>query len=80
MKGHFKKVVQADAILVVNNKKNGINGYIGGNLLMELSVAFHYKKPIYILNDIEENHPFVEEVFGLSPIFLDGNLEKIKRK
>lgn len=79
MKGHFEKVVQADAILVVNNKKNGINGYIGGNLLMELSLAFHYKKRIYILNDIEEDHPFAEEVFGLNPIFINGDLKRIKR-
>lgn len=40
----------------------------------------HYKKPIYILNEIEENHPFAEEIFGLNPIFLNGELERIKRE
>jgi len=29
MNEHFKKVIEADVILVVNNKKNGILGYIG---------------------------------------------------
>ncbi len=31
MKGHFKKVIESNAILVVNLEKNGISGYIGGN-------------------------------------------------
>src|SRR5476649_2387614 len=29
MNEHFKKVQEADAILVVNNEKHGIDGYIG---------------------------------------------------
>src|SRR5258708_642336 len=48
MDGHFKKVMEADAILVVNNEKNGILGYIGGNGLMEMTIAYHYKKPIFL--------------------------------
>jgi hypothetical protein len=48
MKGHFKKVLDSDAILVTNFEKNGVEGYIGGNVLMEITLAFHYKKPIFI--------------------------------
>lgn len=78
MKEHFRKVLEADAILVVNNTKNNIAGYIGGNLLMEMALAFQNRKPIYILNHIEEVHPFIEEILGLNPIFLDSDISKIR--
>ena len=74
---HFRKVISSDAILVVNEKKNGIEGYIGGNTLMEMAIAFQYKKPIYILNPVSEKLGWKEEVFGMQPIFLNGVLEKI---
>lgn len=80
MKGHFKKVLEADAILVTNFEKNGLKGYIGGNVLMEMVLAFHYKKPIFIYNDISDELGIKEEVFGLQPIFLNGNVNLIKKK
>lgn len=79
MKNHFRKVIECDAILVVNFEKNGVEGYIGGNTLMEMTLAFHYKKPIFIYNDISEDLSIKEEVFGLKPIFINGNLKKINR-
>jgi hypothetical protein len=33
---HFKKIENSDAILVVNYHKNGIDGYVGGSVLMEI--------------------------------------------
>lgn len=80
MKEHFKKVIECDAILVTNFEKNGIEGYIGGNVLMEIVIAFHYKKPIFIYNDISPNLSIKEEIFGVNPIFLHGNLEVMRKK
>ena len=77
MNDHFKKVVEGDAILVVNNKKNGIKGYIGGNALMEMALAHYFKKKIFIWNDIASDFSFEEEVRALSPIFIQNNLSKI---
>lgn len=77
IEGHFKKIVDGNAILVVNLKKNGIAGYIGGNTLMEMAIAFQFQKPIFVLYPIYENSPFQEEIFGMEPIFLDGDLNKI---
>lgn len=74
MKHHFRKVIAADAILVTNYEKNGIPGYIGGNVLMEMVLAFHYKKPIFLLHPISEDLPIKEEVFGLQPKVLNGDL------
>lgn len=77
IKNHFQKIISSDAILVPNYEKNGINGYIGGNTLIEMAIAFHYKKPIYILNSISDKLELKEEVFGLLPIFLNGKIENI---
>lgn len=77
MKAHFKKVVEADAILVTNFEKNGMKGYIGGNVLMEMVIAFHHKKPIFIYNNISKKLPVKEEVYGLNPIFIKGNLNRL---
>ena len=77
MRAHFKKVVDSDAILVLNYEKRGIQGYIGGNGLMEMGIAFHYRKPIYILNAASKDLPFYEEIMGMQPVLLNGDLEKI---
>src|SRR3989344_7809336 len=50
MDGHFKKIVKGDSILVINNTKHGVKGYIGGNVLMEMAIAYFLKKKIFILN------------------------------
>lgn len=80
MKDHFKKVLEADAILVYNKEKNGISGYIGGNGLMEMTLAFHYKKPIFIYEPISEKLSIAEEVYGLNSVFINKNLNLIAEK
>ncbi len=79
MKGHFREIIKSDAVLMVNLPKNGIEGYIGGDGLLEMGLAFHLKKPIYILNEIKDDHPFAEEIIGLGSIFLSGDLNKIRK-
>lgn len=79
MDGHFKKVLQADAVLVVNGEKNGIKGYIGGNALMEITLAYHYKKPIFIYNEISEDLNIKEEIYGVNPIFIIEDLNLIRK-
>lgn len=78
-KGHFDKVVKGDAILVLNYEKNGKQGYIGGAVLSEMALAFYFKKPIYILNPIDESSGFKEELHGFLPIILNGDLNLIKK-
>jgi len=74
---HFEKVAWADAILVANYDKNDVKGYIGGNTLMEMGLAFYLKKKIYLLNEIPELS-YKEEILGVRPIIIDGDLNKIK--
>ena len=77
MLGHFKKVMESDAILITNFEKNGMKGYIGGNALMEMLVAFLNKKPIYIYNKPSEKLSTIEEIYGLKPKIINGDLTKI---
>lgn len=74
MDAHFKKIIKGDAILVTNFDKKGIKGYMGGNALMEIAIAYHYRKPIFILNDIADDSPIKEEIYGVNPVFIKGNL------
>jgi len=73
---HFNKIAWSDAILVVNYDKNDVKGYIGGNTLMEMGLAFFLKKKIYLLNEVPEL-PYKEEILGVKPIILNGDLTKI---
>lgn len=74
MRLHFAEILKGDATLVVNMEKRGLRGYIGGNVLMEMAIAFHAGKPIYLLNDIDDALPVKEEVLGMQPIILHGDL------
>ena len=77
MRRHFKKILESDAILVLNYQKKGAPGYIGGNTLMEMALAFHHRKPIFVLNPVPATSPLYEEILGMSPVFLKGDLKKI---
>lgn len=77
MRGHFDEIEKGDTILIVNEEKHGIRNYIGGNVLMEMALAFYLKKPIYILNGIPEESPFLEEIIGMEPIVLNGSVDEL---
>lgn len=77
-KHHFKKVAKGDAVLVLNYQKNGIDGYIGGAVLAEMGLALHYDKKIYVLNPIPEFISYKEELYGMQPIVINGDLQLIK--
>ncbi len=76
IRDHFEKVAWSDAILVVNYDKNDIAGYVGPNTLMEMGLAFHLRKPIYLLNPIP-NVAWYEEIMGMGPVVIEGDLKKI---
>ncbi|KKU09471.1 MAG: hypothetical protein UX14_C0045G0003 [Parcubacteria group bacterium GW2011_GWF1_45_5] len=77
-KKHFNEVEKGDVVLILNYKKNGKDGYIGGAVLSEIAIDFYLKKPIYILNPIDESSSFKEELYGMFPVILNGDLSKIK--
>ncbi len=74
MREHFGEVEQGDGVLVINEEKNGQANYIGGNVLIEMALAFYLHKPIYILNDIPKDSKFLEEIIAMQPIVLKGKV------
>jgi len=80
-KEHFKKIADSDAVLIVNGKKQGIKNYIGGATFAEIMIAFHYDKKIFLMNPIPTDEKLAvirDEIEGVSPIILNGNLDLIK--
>lgn len=77
IRDHFAEIDKADAILVVNDEKHSIANYIGGNVLMEMAIAFHGNKPIYLFNDFPDESSYIEEIRGMGSITLEGDLSKL---
>src|SRR3989344_256038 len=79
IKTHFNKISGNDALLVINNEKHGLKGYIGPNVFMEMGVAYHENIPIFVLNPIEYDSPFIEEINAMSPVWLNRKIEMLKK-
>ncbi len=77
MRSHFKKVEWSEAVLILNYEKNDVAGYIGANTLLEMGLAFFLRKKIFLLNDIPDIS-YKEEILGMKPIVIKGNLEAIR--
>ncbi len=76
MKLHFEKVAWSDAVLTLNYDKNNIKGYVGANTLMEMGLAMHLGKKIFLLNSIPQIG-YKEEILGMKPKVISGNLSLI---
>jgi non-canonical (house-cleaning) NTP pyrophosphatase len=73
---HFAKIDTSDAILVINDDKNGVENYVGGNTLIEIAYAYAQGLEVFLLNPVPDVS-YADEVRGMHPIILDGNLEAI---
>lgn len=73
---HFDKVVWSDAILVCNYDKKDIPGYVGANTLLEMGLAFHLDKPIFLLRPIPDVS-YKEEILGMQPTVINNVLTDI---
>ncbi|MFH1053475.1 MAG: hypothetical protein V1740_03595 [Candidatus Woesearchaeota archaeon] len=74
----FDKVEKSDAVLVLNYGKNGIKGYIGASVLMELGAAYFLNKKIFLLNPVDKSQKCALEIDMIKPIILNGNIEELK--
>jgi len=77
IKRHYEKIKEADVVLIVNEEKNGIKNYIGGNTLIEMGFAHVLDKPIYLLHPIPDM-TYREELEAMRPRVLRGNIKRIK--
>ncbi len=76
---HFRKIDESDVILVTNYEKKGAEDYIGGNTFLEMGYAFGMGKMIFILNNLPTQSAYKEEMLGMQPIILGGDILKINR-
>ncbi len=74
---NFEEIAESDAILVINNNKNGVTAYIGPNVLMEIGVAFYLKKKIFIWNSVPETASYKEELLCFGAVEINQNLKEI---
>ncbi len=73
MRAHFDKITASDAILVYNKTKHDIEGYIGGNTLMEMAFAYAQSLEIFLLNPVPEVS-YASEIRGMQPIVLNEDI------
>ncbi len=73
---HLGRISDSDAILIYNDEKNGIAGYVGGNCLMEMAFAYSQNIEIFLLNDARAMS-YADEIYAMRPIILGGELEAI---
>ncbi len=78
IRDHYEKIDWCEGILVVNHKKRGIEGYVGGNTLIEIGVAFYLNKKIYILNQVSPELSYKQEIMGTKPMVINGNFSLVK--
>lgn len=75
-----EKAINSDCLLVLNmdkiNNKDIYYNYIGGATLLEMYDSYLLGHPIYLYNNIP-NNMLRDEIEGMSPIILMGNLNKI---
>lgn len=75
-----QKSLDSDAILVLNMDKKTEDGYyynyVGGATLLEMYDSFLLNHPIYLYNPIPFNM-LRDEIIGMQPIVIDGDLKKI---
>ncbi len=77
IKENFDNIASSDAILVINNEKNGIIGYIGPNVLMEIGLAFHLNKKIFVWNQFSDDAAYKDELLALDVRVINQDLDKI---
>lgn len=77
----FNSIAESDAVLALNYPKNGIDGYCGTSVQMELGLAYYLRKKIYLLNPLPNYHEqrWALEMAILQPIVINGDLTKINK-
>jgi hypothetical protein len=74
----WEPMQDAQALLVLNYTKQGIQNYIGGNAFLEMGFAHVLKQKIYLFNDAPEMPYYGTEIIAMQPIVIHGDLSLIR--
>lgn len=77
IKEFWHQMEGADAILVLNYNKNGVENYIGGNSLLDIGIAYYLNQKIFLMNPIPEIRYYKSEIEAVNPTIINGDLSKI---
>jgi nucleoside 2-deoxyribosyltransferase len=68
---------KCDSVLVINEEKNGIAGYVGTSVIMEIGIAFYLHKRIYLWNELMTNASYKPEIDAFEVTVINQDLDKI---
>ncbi len=77
IKEHMERILDSDAILVVNITKNEVENYIGANTFLEIGFAYCKGKKIFLLNPVPKQSYIIDELETVEPQVINGDLTKI---
>jgi hypothetical protein len=75
---YWSIIQDADAILVANYDKKGIENYIGGNSFLEMGFAHVLDKAIYLLHGIPDMI-YSDELKAMQPVLLNGDIDTLAK-
>src|SRR3989344_7092231 len=73
IKKDCQRLENADAVLVLNFNKDGVQNYIGGNTFLEVGYAHILNKKIFLLNPVPNISFYNTELEAFKPIILNGD-------
>jgi hypothetical protein len=79
IRGYYEKMKEYDSVLIVNPEKKGIQGYIGGNTLIEMAFAHILNKSLFVLYPLPEMS-YTSEILAMQPTVLNGDLNKLQHE
>lgn len=77
MKAYKKNLDDADCILVCNFDKGEKKNRVGDNTFLEMGYSFFIGKKIYVLQGPPYGDDKIEEVLGMRPTFLCGDITRL---
>lgn len=78
MKAYKKNLDEADLVLVCNFDKGEKKNRVGDNTFLEMGYSFFLGKKIYVLQGPPHGDEKIEEVLGMRPVFLYGDVERLE--
>jgi len=76
-RNNLDRMKGCDAILIINEEKNGIAGYIGTSVIMEIGIAFYLNKKIYLWNPMSSDAAYKPEVDAFEAIIINQDFSQI---
>ncbi|MDD5331811.1 MAG: hypothetical protein PHE43_03240 [Candidatus Nanoarchaeia archaeon] len=73
----WREMQGADAVLVLNLDKHGIENYIGGNTLMEIGFAHVLNQKVFLMNPVPDMFYCKTEIEAVKPKIIYGDLKNI---